>query len=225
MKIRDLSHSEQPREKMLKNGVSTLSNAEIIAILLGTGTRDKSAINLAMEILGLDKRGLRFLAHCSPEELLKVNGLGTAKACNLIAAIELGKRLSTAPVEDRHRISCASDISRLFMERLRYENREHFICILINSKGEVIEEFDVSIGDLTSAISHPREVFAQAVRRSASSVAFVHNHPSGDPTPSAEDIATTKRLTEAGNILGIIVLDHIIIGDGTFSSLKGLNLM
>lgn len=225
MNMNDLPIWEKPREKMLREGVESLSTAEIIAVILRTGTREKSAMELATELLAIDKRGLRHLAECSPEELKQINGMGDAKVCELMAALELGKRLATLPQEMRAVIRCSDDIAAIFMERLRYEKKEHFKCLLINSRGEIIEESEISVGDLTSSPSHPREVFINAIRRSAGSVAFVHNHPSGDPEPSPGDIESTRRLVEAGELLGIPVIDHIIIGDGAYVSMKGRGML
>ena len=222
MRMNQLPTGEKPREKLLRDGPETLSTVEVLAVILGTGTRSKSVMDLAGEVLAMDPRGLRYLAECSPEDLKEVSGMGDAKVCMLMAALELGKRLSCLPAEERVRIKCPEDIANLFLERLRYETKEHFKCLLINSRGEILEENEVSIGDLNSSASHPREVFSPAVRRSAGSVAFIHNHPSGDPTPSDADIDSTRRLVEAGNLLGIPVIDHIIIGDGTYVSMKGL---
>ena len=222
MRMNQLPVGEKPREKLLRDGPEGLSTVEVLAVILGTGTRSKSVMDLASEVLAMDARGLRYLAECSPEELKKVSGMGEAKVCMLMAALELGKRLSCLPAEERVRIKCPDDIANLFLERLRYEKKEHFKCLLINSRGEILEEHEVSIGDLNSSASHPREVFSPAVRRSAGSVAFVHTHPSGDPSPSDADIDSTRRLVEAGNLLGIPVIDHIIIGDGTYISMKGL---
>ena len=222
MRMNQMPAGEKPREKLLRDGPEGLSTVEVLAVILGTGTRSKSVIDLAGDVLAMDARGLRYLAECSPEELKKISGMGDAKVCVLMAALELGKRLSCLPAEERVRIKCSADIANLFMERLRYEKKEHFKCLLINSRGEILEENEVSVGDLNSSASHPREVFSPAVRRSAGSVAFVHNHPSGDPSPSQEDIDSTKRLVEVGKLLGIPVIDHIIIGDGSYVSMKGL---
>jgi len=225
MIIREMPKDEKPREKLMRDGVSKLSTVELIAVLIGSGTRGKSAIELASQILFSDKRGIRFLAECSPEELGKINGMGTAKVCTLMAAVELGKRIAAAPVEQRNVIRSTTDIIDLFMEKMRYYKKEHFISLMVNAKGEIIQEVEVSIGDLCSSVTHPREVFVDAIKRSAGSVVFLHNHPSGDPTPSEADISTTQRLVEAGNLLGIPVLDHIIIGDGVYFSMKAQGLM
>lgn len=225
MNIRQLPDEEKPREKLMKEGSSRLSTTEILAVLIGSGTKDISAVELAGQILSLDKRGVRFLAECSPEELGKIKGMGQAKICTVLAAVELGRRIATAPVPERNTIRSSGDIADIFMEKMRYYKKEHFISLMINAKGEIIEETEVSIGDLCSSTTHPREVFVNAVKRSAGSVVFLHNHPSGDPSPSETDIQTTRRLVEAGEILGIPVLDHIIIGDGIYVSLKARGLM
>ncbi|MDD6764031.1 MAG: DNA repair protein RadC [Firmicutes bacterium] len=225
MKMNEMAFWEKPREKMLKYGAEALTTPEVLAILLRTGTRDKSALELAGELLHSDRRGLRHLAEASPEELRRINGMGEAKVCELLAAMELGKRLACLPAENNENIRCAQDIAGMFMERLRHEKKEHFICLLINVRGDVIEANEVSVGDLNSASSHPREVFRNAIKRSAGSVAFVHNHPSGNPEPSPSDIDSTKRLVEAGELLGIPVIDHIIIGDGEYLSMKAAGYM
>lgn len=225
MNIRRLPDREKPREKLMREGKEKLSTTEILAILIGSGTGGKSAIELASEVIAMDAGGIRFLAECRPEELIKIKGIGMAKACEILAAVELGKRMAAVPKSDSVRIEKSSDIAELFMERMRYYKKEHFISLLINAKGEIIEESQVSVGDLCSSTTHPREVFIDAVRRSAGSVIFIHNHPSGDPTPSSMDIETTKRLMESGEILGIPVLDHIVIGDGCYVSMRAQEMI
>lgn len=225
MNIRELPDSERPREKLLKEGKEKLSNTEILSILVGSGTKERSAMEVASEIISLDRTGIKFLSDCRPEELSKVKGIGKARACEILAAVELGKRIASIPAEEKDVIKSSSNIADIFMERMRYYKKEHFLSIMINAKGQIIEETEVSIGDLCSSTTHPREVFVDAVRRSAGSVIFVHNHPSGDPTPSEMDIATNRRLMEAGEILGIPVLDHIIIGDGKYVSMRAAGMM
>lgn len=225
MNIRRLPDREKPREKLLRSGKESLSNTELLAILIGSGTRNRSAMELAAEILALHRSGIKYLAECRPEELTKVKGIGIAKSCEVLAAAELGRRIASVPVEDKPVIKSSADIACAFMERMRYYRKEHFISVMINAKGQIIEEVEVSIGDLCSSSTHPREVFVDAVRRSAGSVIFLHNHPSGDPTPSEADIITTRRLMEAGEILGIPVLDHIVIGDGSFVSMKARGMI
>lgn len=225
MNIRELPESERPREKLLKAGRENLSTAEILAILIRSGSGKRSALDIAADVMSLNKNGIKFLAECRPEELAEVKGIGMAKACEILAAAELGKRIASTPREKGPIIASAGDIADIFMERMRYYNKEHFISLLINAKGEIIEEAKISIGDLCSSSTHPREVFVDAVRRSAGSVIFLHNHPSGDPEPSETDVQTTVRLMEAGELLGIPVLDHIIIGDGRFVSMKARGLI
>ncbi len=225
MNIRRLPDSEKPREKLLKEGRENLSNTEILAILIGSGTGSRSSLDLASEVIALDAGGIRFLAECRPEEIKKVKGIGEARACAILAAAELGKRIAAVPREEMVRIERSSDVASIFMEKMRYYKKEHFVSLLINVKGEIIEEVEVSVGDLCSSTTHPREVFIDAVRRSAGSVIFIHNHPSGDPKPSEADIETTKRLAEAGEILGIPVLDHIVIGDGCYISMRAQGMM
>lgn len=225
MTMKKLPYEERPREKMILQGREFLSNGELLAILLRTGTKDKSALDLASEVLRLDSTGILFLQNCTLEQLSAIKGLGQAKACQLLAAAELGKRMATMPRKDRDRVTSPADIAALFMEKLRYHNEEHFYVLMINAKGEIIEQAETSIGDLCSTVIHPREVFSKAIKRSAASVVFIHNHPSGDPTPSQQDIDTTQRLVQAADILGINVLDHIVIGDGEYISLKSCGHM
>lgn len=220
MIIKDMPVSERPREKMLAMGTDSLSNRELVAILLGSGTKDRSALQIADELLQMDSRGLRGLADCSQEDLSCVRGIGRARATLLMAAIELGRRIADESRYDSIRINKIDDVLGLCMERMRYYRKEHFDALLLNSKGVLICEENISIGDLTGSIVHPREAFSSAVKKSAASVIFIHNHPSGDPTPSEEDILITKRLCEAGSILGIQVHDHVIIGDGLHVSLR-----
>lgn len=226
MNLNELPVWEKPREKLLRKGAEKLSNAEILAILLRTGTPMKSVMDLAGEILSYDKeRGIRFLADCSPEELRRIDGLGDAKICGILAAVELGRRIARTRAECYGTITDTRDLPQLYMEPMRYHKKEHFICLLINSKGQIIEETEVSIGDLCSSAANPREVFTEAIRRCASCVAFVHNHPSGDPAPSEEDVKATRRLIKVGELVGIPVLDHIIIGDGVYVSMKESGLL
>lgn len=225
MIIKELPVTERPREKMIRYGCEALSNAELLAVLIGSGTRNKSSIEVAQDILALDESGISFLGRCTIEEISEVDGIGIAKACRISAAFELGRRIATTPATERIAINSYSDVADMFMEKMRYYKEEHFHAVLINTHGSVISTEEIAIGDIMSMIVHPREVFAMAVRKGAAGVILAHNHPSGDCTPSDEDINTTKRLIEAGKIIGIRVLDHIVIGDGTFTSMKNKNLI
>lgn len=225
MNILELPASERPVEKVMSMGVGSLSNSELLAVILGSGAREKSAIHLAEEIISKNADGISYLAESSAEELMEVNGVGEKKAARILCAVELGKRISASSEKIRVSVSNNSDIANLFMESMRYEKKERVKALLLNAKGEIISTEEISVGGLNSSPIHPREAFSQAVRRAACAVIFVHNHPSGNPTPSDEDIMVTKRLKEAGSILGINVLDHIIIGNGKYTSLLELGLI
>lgn len=223
--MKELPVEERPREKLLKQGVDVLSNMELLSILIGTGTKDASAITLANRILSLEKDGISYLARCIPEDFHSIQGIGMAKSCQIIAAIELGKRIATKPKEKRINIKSPKEVADLFIEEMRYLNKEFFKVLLLNTKNEIIMIKDISIGNLNSSVVHPREVFCTAIKKSACSIIVIHNHPSGNPMPSQADIEITKRLVHAGEIIGIQVLDHLIIGDGIFISLKEKMLM
>lgn len=225
MKLKELPVWEKPREKLLREGRDALSNAELLAILLHTGTRTRSAMDLAGEVLSMDCRGILALAEASPEELRRIGGLGDAKICSILAAVELGKRIAASPRPMQEDATNSDEIARRYMNSMKHYKKEHFICLMINSRGSIIEEKEVSVGDISSTSANPREVFTDAVRRSAGCVLFLHNHPSGDATPSEEDVKTTRRLMDAGTILGIPVLDHIVIGDGEYVSMRGCGMM
>ncbi len=204
---------------MLKQGPTALSNQEILAILLRTGTKKESALHLAGRLLE-QFDDLTLLRSATCEELCKIKGIGMAKAVEIQAVMELARRIYTTRQEKKYVIKSPEDVSNYVMEDMRFLTQEHFITLYLNTKNHVIHRHTVFIGSLNASIVHPREVFKEALRRSAASVICLHNHPSGDPTPSREDIEVTKRLNEAGKVLGIEVLDHVIIGDRTFVSLK-----
>ena len=220
MKIKYLPEDERPREKCFSRGAESLSNSELIALLINSGTREKSAIALAEEILSLDDSGIGYLRESSPQELMSVKGIGRSKAVRLAAAAELGKRIAQRPAKVSPVIRSEEDVISLFMEDMRHEKREIFKALLLDAKGAVISAETISIGELTSTLVHPREVFSRAVKKSAAAVIFVHNHPSGDPSPSREDVTTTERLRACGSILGIRVLGHFVIGDGRYASIE-----
>lgn len=226
LKMKDLPNSERPYEKLEKLGSEMLSNAELLAIIIKTGSRSETSVMLAQRILKHDsEEGLAFLYDVSLEQLRSIKGIGKVKSIQIKALTELSKRIaSTSNMSNRITIKSPGDVSRLVMEEMRHYKKEVFKAILLNTKNHVIKNVNVSVGSLSASIVHPREVFSEAVKCGCSGIIFVHNHPSGDPEPSNEDIKTTDVLVNAGNILGIKVLDHIIIGDGKFESLgeKGL---
>jgi DNA repair protein RadC len=210
---------ERPRERLIHFGAEALSNQELLAILLRTGTARESALSLAGRILS-SVGGLKDLAQATIQQLSTVNGVGPAKAVEIRAAVELGKRICTLTDDARPTIRSPADASQLLMSELRFQAKEHFRALLLDAKNQVIRILPISVGSLTESIVHPRELFREAIRYSSAALIVAHNHPSGDPTPSPEDIATTRRLIEVGRIVGIELLDHVILGDGRFVSLK-----
>ncbi len=222
--IRDLPLEERPREKLVLHGAGSLSNAELLAILIRTGNRSESAVQVATRILAKGK-GLRSLPDLSLEDLQENKGIGPDKAVTIKAALELGSRLATAPVDASGSITNPRQAAERFMEELRYKKKEYFYILLLNTKNQVIAKEEVSVGSLNASIAHPREIFNMPLRKSAASVILCHNHPSGDPSPSQEDLQVTRRLVDAGNILGITVRDHIIIGDGSYFSFQERGLI
>jgi DNA repair protein RadC len=209
--------AERPRERLLQGGADGLSDAHLLAILLRSGRPDASAVQVAIELLGL-LGGLQGVARAGIEELCGVAGVGPAKAAQLKAAFELGKRALSEPLSTGTRITSSAALYKHYHPQLRDLRHEIFKVILLDAKHALIRDATVSEGSLTLNIVHPREVFTLAVRESAAAVIFLHNHPSGDPTPSQEDRGLTARLVSAGQLLGIQVLDHVILGDGRYVS-------
>ncbi|SFS97504.1 DNA repair protein RadC [Paenibacillus sp. 453mf] len=217
--LRDIPQEQRPRERMMELGAGALSHTELLAILLRTGTKQESAIHIAQRILN-EAGSLRNLVDMSVDELCQLKGIGPAKAIQLKAGIELGQRVMQTRLAERPVIRSPRDAADLLMEQLRYLQKEHFVCLFLNTKNHVISQETLSMGSLNASIVHPREVFRAAMKCSSASIVCAHNHPSGDPAPSPEDIQLTRRLVKAGEIVGIDVLDHIVIGDGKYASLK-----
>jgi len=218
--VKEMPEDIRPRERLLQKGPAALSSGELLAILLRIGNRKETAIDIANKILH-HCNGLKGLANISVEELSSFQGVGLAKVAQIKAAIELGHRIYKEVGVVKPKITSPLDVVDLVME-MQFLDKEHFKVITLSTKNHVIGIEEVSIGSLNSSIVHPREVFKRAVEKSAASVILIHNHPSGDPEPSKEDIQVTNRLVKAGEILGIEVLDHIIIGEGRYKSLKEL---
>lgn len=210
--------SEMPRERLLSHGAKSLSNTELLAILINTGRKGFSSIDISNELLKTTSN-LNELKKASVNDLIQVKGIGLQKAITLKAAFELGERMGRRSESNRVKITQPSDVADLMMASMKDLPQEHFMILLLNSKNIVIKEACVFKGTLNSSIVHPREIFSIAIRENANAIIAVHNHPSGDVTPSQEDIITTLRLKECGLILGIDLLDHIIIGDNRFTSL------
>lgn len=217
--MKDVPKSERPRERLIKFGESQLSNQELLAILLGSGTRTESVMDIANRML-IHFEGLKFLDEATIEEITNIKGIGQAKGVTLLAALELGRRIRQYIPDDNYVIRSPQDGANYVMEAMRHLNQEHLAVLFLDSKNQIIHKQTIFIGSLNASIVHPREIFREAVKRSAASIICAHNHPSGDPTPSEEDIHVTKRLVEAGKIMGIELLDHLIIGDRKFTSLK-----
>lgn len=215
---------ERPRERMKGLGAGSLSNAELLAIILRTGYKEESVVRLAERIIAR-AGGLRFLPELTLEELQKIKGIGLAKAVQIKAALELGKRMVMSIRPEGISLTSPREVADFFMEEMRFYKKEYFRIVLLNTKNQLISFEDISVGSLNASIVHPREIFYYPIKKSAAAIILVHNHPSGDPTPSREDLDVTKRLVEAGEILGIKVLDHIIVGEGRHLSFKEKGLI
>jgi DNA repair protein RadC len=219
MNKKNVPYYDRPRERLLREGAAHLADAELLAILLRTGTEQETSYELAQRLLAAfgDLRGL---AQASHAELTKLKGIGQVKAIEMHAAFELGRRVIGGTGKRGAVIRLPRDVADLMFPELGHLTQEHFVCLFLNTKNHVIGKQTIFVGSLDASIVHPREVFKEAIRRSSASVICLHNHPSGDPTPSREDIAITRTLREAGELIGISLLDHIIIGDGRYVSLK-----
>ena len=217
MKIKDLPEQNRPRERFVKQGPEALSDAELFAILLRTGSKGENVIDMSNRLIaeyGLDK-----LFECSLNELQEIKGIGPSKAMQILTVAELQKRANQSknPVK---RVSCAKDVFNLMHEKLKDKKEEQFHVIMLDTKNNVIGEQMITKGILDASIIHPREVFKPAIKNSASKIILVHNHPSGDPNPSQEDLVITENIIKTGEEIGIKVLDHIIIGRKKWKSWK-----
>ncbi len=226
MQIKDMPARERPQEKLMFAGPGTLSNAELMALVIRTGTSEKSAVQLAEEVIAYADTIAGGLSKADAKELTGIEGIGDAKACSIIAAVELSKRLIADRVMDTScRLTDSTDVADLLTKETMYEDREFFMAVYLNTRMKVESKSIISIGSLDTTLVHPREVFSPAVRRGAAAVIVAHNHPSGDPEPSEEDVLLTKRLLESSRILGIRLVDHVIIGSGRYVSLRDEGLI
>ncbi len=218
--VRDLPVAERPRERMARAGAEGLSAAELVACILGRGVSGESVLTTAQRLLGRFQSP-QGIAGASLEELMQVRGVGLAKAVQLRAACELGRRAALDPAEARGQpVAMAEDAMRLARRHLAGKKKEHFILLLLDSRRRLIRAAEISVGTLDMSVVHPRETFREAISAGAAAILLAHNHPSGDPAPSAEDLELTRRLMEAGRLLGIPVLDHLIVGGRGCLSLR-----
>jgi DNA repair protein RadC len=222
--VHDLPAQDRPRERLQRFGIEALSTPEIIALILGRGTAGESVMVTAQRLLS-ERGDLKGIAAANVDELMQIRGIGLAKAAQLIAAFELARR-ADRNVEIGVKVSARNpeDIADFIKNTLKGKKKEHFIALLLDTRNRLKKVTEVSIGSLDTSIAHPREVFKEAIAASASSIIIAHNHPSGDCTPSSDDIELTKRLVKAGEIIDITVLDHIIVSDTGYLSLKAKGL-
>jgi len=217
--IKQWPESDRPREKLLEKGAETLSDAELLAIILRTGeaSTGQSAVDHGRELMARFET-FRRLAETSLQELWAIKGIGPAKAAQIKAVLEIAKRYSEEPIQQGEQFRSSRDVFQHYREHLGSQKKELFYVLLLDGKNRKIKDVRISEGSLTSSLVHPREVFNPVIRESAAAVILVHNHPSGDPTPSQEDLEITRRLREVGEVMGVRVLDHIVVGKGRYVS-------
>jgi len=227
--IKELPESERPYEKLQIYGAEKLSNAELLSIIIKTGTKDDTSIDLANKILNLTKQAdsnyLRFMLDYSTQEYMKIKGIGKVKAIQLVAVGELAKRMSKPLNILNIKITSPKDVANLLMDELRYEKKEVIKEIILNTKNNILKIIDLSTGGTDFAILSPKDALHEVIKMNAPKIIIVHNHPSGDSTPSEQDIIITKKIKDASELLGVKLLDHIVIGDGNYNSIfskKGL---
>ncbi|WMJ88263.1 RadC family protein [Anaerocolumna sp. MB42-C2] len=220
--VKELPVSERPYEKYEKSGPSALSDAELLAIIIRSGSRNERSVDLATRVLGYSGSypGLIGLNHMNMNELQSIKGIGRVKAIQLLCIAELTKRMAKATNEGRLKMNTPEAVAHYYMQDMRHLSRERVLLIMLDSKSKILKDMIISTGTINSSLLSPREIFLNALKYEAVFVILLHNHPSGDPTPSMEDIQITKRMKEAGNLIGIKLMDHIIIGDNKYISLS-----
>lgn len=222
--LKDLPEAERPRERLEHYGPAALSTAELLAIILRTGVGGMNVLQLAAQLLK-DYKTLGGLARADFKQLTQVHGLGPAKAAQLMAALELGRRLAREEARERMQIRSPGDVAAYLMPQLGYYEQEHFVVLYLNTRNYVVDEEDLYKGGMNTALINVAEVFRGVIRRNCNAIIVAHNHPSGDPTPSPDDISLTRRLVEAGKLLDISVLDHLVIAEQRYVSLRERGLM
>lgn len=220
--VKELPISERPYEKCEKYGPSSLSDGELIAVIIRTGSRNERSIDVANNILSCSNihKGLIGLNHITIHELSKINGIGRVKSIQILCVVELTKRMAKATNEYGINFNSPEKVANYYMEEMRHLTREQVVLLMMDSKSKILKDMVISSGTINASLLAPREVFLNALKFSAVNIILLHNHPSGDPTPSKEDINSTRRIQEAGNLIGIKLMDHIIIGDNRYISLK-----
>lgn len=220
--MKELHESERPYEKCLKYGTNTLSDDELLAVIIRTGSKGEKSVELSKRILTLSDfdKSILGIHHLSIQDLMKVKGIGKVKAIQIQCVAELSRRLAKAAALNHLCFTTPATIADYYMEDLRHQGQEHLILVLLNTKSKLIKDILLTKGTVNSSLISPREIFMEALKGGAVYIILIHNHPSGDPSPSNEDIRITQRIKEAGQLLGILLLDHIIIGDNRYVSLK-----
>jgi len=225
--IKQLPEDDRPREKLMRLGMEALSKAELIGLIIQTGSKEATAVELGRKVVTTYNNNLSAFFNKSIKEIAEneeLKGIGIAKACQIKAALELGRRMQFLD-KKLFKIKEPKDVANYMMDKMCYLEQEHFMILILDSKNQIRKEETITIGTINASLVHPREVFAKAIQEHAVSIILLHNHPSGDPTPSQEDIKITHRLVKVGELVGISVLDHIIIGERNFVSLKEEKIM
>lgn len=220
--VKELPMSERPYEKCEKYGAGALSDAELLAVILRTGSKQQRVMDVAMNILNYPSgpQGLKGLNYLTMKELTKIKGVGRVKALELLCLTEITKRMAKEIHRDGLKLVTPQSVANYYMQDMRHLTREQVLLLMMDSKNKLLKDMIISEGTVNTSIMPTREIFVQAVKYEAVNIIMLHNHPSGDPSPSSEDIRVTKRLSEAGNLIGITLMDHIIIGDNRYVSLK-----
>ncbi|HLR88965.1 MAG TPA: DNA repair protein RadC [Atopostipes sp.] len=222
--IQVIPAESRPRERMEDYGPKALADHELLAIILRTGTRDKNVVNLALDVLR-EVENLYMFRHISLQELMKISGIGRIKGIEILAAIEFGRRISNASQVKEGTVMSSSWVGNYLVKDMSNLTQENVVALYLNTKNEIIKKETIFIGSLNSAVAHPREIFKGAVRYSAARIIIAHNHPSGNTEPSEADLSFTRRMVDAGELMGIEVLDHFIIGEKDYLSLREHGLM
>lgn len=220
--VKELPESERPYEKCERTGVASLSDAELLAVILRSGTKSQRVVELAVNILNYSTAypGLKGLNYLTLKELTGIKGVGRVKAIEILCLTEITKRMSKQLQQDSLKLMSPQSVADYYMQEMRHLSREIVKLLILDSKNRLIKDIIISEGTINTSLMPTREIFVNSLKYEAVNIIILHNHPSGDPTPSAEDIRTTKKLWEAGNLIGIQLMDHIIIGDNRYISLK-----